>query len=361
MSLISRNAASGSPVELPDTPERMENAGQAYRTLLESTNAIPWKIDWQTMQFAYIGPQIENILGWAPSSWVSAQDWSDRMHPEDREWVVNFCIEQSRAGVDHEADYRALTSTGEYVWIRDVVHVARNGSGEVDALIGFMFDISKRKKAEQELQATYEKISAMERQNAAANERQRIMEEIHDGVGSQLVSALVLARQPATTTTEMVSLIQDCLDDMRMAIDSMVPENANFIATLNNLRYRMDPRFRALGIDLQWRSLDAPDTVEVAPHTGLQVLRIFQEALTNIIKHAEATRVDVDLSFLPECIDVRIMDNGIGFSSGAETVGHGLRNMRMRAGKIGGMVRHEHLQHGTALHLRIPLNAAVPD
>lgn len=122
-----------------------------YKTLLESTKAIPWKIDWATMQFSYIGPQIEKLLGWTADSWVSAEDWIARMHPDDREIVPNYCIAQSKAGHDHEADYRALTKNGSYVWIRDVVHVVRNDQGEVTALIGFMFDISERKKTEEEV------------------------------------------------------------------------------------------------------------------------------------------------------------------------------------------------------------------
>jgi len=129
----------------------MENDSAIYKTLLESTKAIPWKIDWKSMSFSYIGPQIENLLGWSVESWASANDWAARMHPEDREWVVNFCVSQSKEGVDHEADYRALTKDGNYVWIRDVVHVVRNESGEVEALIGFMFDISERKKTEAKL------------------------------------------------------------------------------------------------------------------------------------------------------------------------------------------------------------------
>ena len=84
-----------------------------YKTLLESTRAIPWKIDWKTMTFAYIGPQIETLLGWSQASWVSAEDWATRMHPDDREKVVQFCIAQSQNGVDHEADYRALTAAGD--------------------------------------------------------------------------------------------------------------------------------------------------------------------------------------------------------------------------------------------------------
>jgi diguanylate cyclase (GGDEF)-like protein/PAS domain S-box-containing protein len=145
-----------------------------YKTLLESTRAIPWKIDWKTMTFAYIGPQIETLLGWSQASWVSAEDWATRMHPDDREKVVEFCISQSQNGVDHEADYRALTAAGGYVWIRDVVHVVRDDTGEVDSLIGFMFDISERKKTEEQLltlQKQLEEYSYKDGLTGVANRR----------------------------------------------------------------------------------------------------------------------------------------------------------------------------------------------
>ena len=132
-----------------------------YKTLLESTMAIPWKIDWATMRFAYIGPQIEPLLGWTQESWVSVEDWAARIHPDDRDNVVNFCVAQSIAGIDHEADYRALTRDRGFVWIRDVVHVVRNEQGEVDSLIGFMFDISERKRIEHELIKMQHKLEAL--------------------------------------------------------------------------------------------------------------------------------------------------------------------------------------------------------
>jgi diguanylate cyclase (GGDEF)-like protein/PAS domain S-box-containing protein len=122
-----------------------------YKTLLESTKAIPWKIDWATMKFAYIGPQIEQLLGWTPESWQTVEDWAARMHPDDRQWVVDFCVAQSKAGIDHEADYRAAVADGTYRWIRDVVHVVRDANGQVEALVGFMFDISERKRTEERL------------------------------------------------------------------------------------------------------------------------------------------------------------------------------------------------------------------
>ena len=133
------------------TVKNSEPDNTVYRTLLESTQAIPWKIDWASATFAYIGPQIEKLLGWKQDSWLTVNDWASRMHPDDQAWVVNYCVSQSQAGVDHEADYRALAANGEYVWIRDVVHVVRNEDGSPQALVGFMFDISERKKTEERL------------------------------------------------------------------------------------------------------------------------------------------------------------------------------------------------------------------
>ncbi|NLN59021.1 MAG: PAS domain-containing protein, partial [Gammaproteobacteria bacterium] len=90
---------------------------QIYKTLLESTLAIPWKIDWATKEYRYVGPQIEKLLGWLPSSWKPVEDWATRMHPEDRARIVDMCVAQSIAGIDHEADYRALTASGNYIWV----------------------------------------------------------------------------------------------------------------------------------------------------------------------------------------------------------------------------------------------------
>lgn len=131
-----------------------------YKTLLETTNAIPWQINWDTKEFSYIGPQIESLLGWPQDSWKSAQDWIDRIHPDDRDKTVGMCIQLSDDGTDHEADYRALTQDGGYVWIRDVVHVIRENNKTI-AIIGFMFDISERKSMELELEELNKKNQAL--------------------------------------------------------------------------------------------------------------------------------------------------------------------------------------------------------
>jgi len=145
-----------------------------YRTLLESTKAIPWRIDWDTMRFTYIGPQIEALLGWTPDSWMTVAEWAERIHADERQSTVDFCVGQSLAGADHEADYRALTKDGEHVWIRDVVHVVRKADGSVDSLVGFMFDITARKAAEDkilQLQRELEDLSYRDSLTGVANRR----------------------------------------------------------------------------------------------------------------------------------------------------------------------------------------------
>ncbi|MFC7369164.1 sensor domain-containing diguanylate cyclase [Vreelandella zhaodongensis] len=131
-----------------------------YKTLLESTKAIPWKLNWITKEFEYIGPQIEALLGWRQDSWKTAQDWIDRIHRDEREDTANLCITQSDCGIDHEADYRALTASGGYVWVRDVVHVIRE-DGVTTALVGFIFDISERKKMEDVLLRLNKQLAAL--------------------------------------------------------------------------------------------------------------------------------------------------------------------------------------------------------
>ncbi|MFC4930223.1 sensor domain-containing diguanylate cyclase [Massilia sp. GCM10023247] len=157
----------------PSQPVACDDPG-VYRTLLESTRAIPWRIEWSTLRFTYIGPQIEQLLGWSPSSWQSVTDWADRIHEEDRQKTVDFCVSQSQQGVDHEADYRALTRDGDQVWIRDVVHVVRRPDGSVDSLVGFMFDITARKQAEDkilQLQRELEILSYRDSLTGVANRR----------------------------------------------------------------------------------------------------------------------------------------------------------------------------------------------
>ena len=210
-----------------------------YRTLLESTRAIPWKIDWASATFAYIGPQLERLLGWTPESWVTVNDWAARMHPDDRAWVVDYCVSQSQSGVDHEADYRALSASGEYVWIRDVVHVVRNEDGSPQALIGFMFDISERKKTEQkllEMQKQLEDFSFRDGLTGVANRRKfdAVLEEEWDAARrhTQPLSLILIDIDFFKQYNDRYGHVQgdDCLKRVGAALDAVASRPRDLLA-----------------------------------------------------------------------------------------------------------------------------------
>jgi diguanylate cyclase (GGDEF)-like protein/PAS domain S-box-containing protein len=216
-----------------------ESDNAVYRTLLESTRAIPWKIDWASATFAYIGPQIEQLLGWKPDSWVTVNHWAERMHPDDRAWVVDYCVSQSQSGVDHEADYRALHANGEYVWIRDVVHVVRHEDGSPQALIGFMFDISERKKTEQkllEMQKQLEDYSFRDGLTGVANRRKfdAVLDEEWDAARrhTQPLSLILIDIDFFKQYNDHYGHVQgdDCLKRVGAALDAVASRPRDLLA-----------------------------------------------------------------------------------------------------------------------------------
>ncbi|MFZ6689281.1 hypothetical protein ACO0K0_16175 [Undibacterium sp. SXout11W] len=211
---------------------------------------------------------------------------------------------------------------------------------------------------EKELAVSYDHLRKLERSHAATEERQRIMQDMHDGVGSQLLSTLVMAQRGAASQNDMVTLLQECLDDMRLAIDSLSPNDPDLLPVLGNFRFRMESRFRAIGLNLLWRNHDMPDSLELAPHAGLQVLRILQEALANTLKHAQAKTVSVELYFSKTSLCIHVADDGIGFVVTTNTMSRGIKNMQARAQKIGASFTIRHLSSGTMICLDVPIETS---
>jgi len=135
-----------------------------FRTLIESTSAIPWEVDLNTWLFTYVGPQIEEVSGFKPEEWYVENFWADHLHPDDKESSILFCTEATARKEDHEFEYRLIKKDGDIVWIRDAVQVILEEDKSV-ILRGFMFDIT-RQKIEQENQKKAERRLA-EAQNIA--------------------------------------------------------------------------------------------------------------------------------------------------------------------------------------------------
>lgn len=206
-------------------------------------------------------------------------------------------------------------------------------------------DLSRRvDEREQQLRAAFDVLREQQHHQAISNERQRIMREIHDGVGSQLVALLNMVARPGAEPQALREHVQLALDEMRMAVDSLQPANDDLATVLATLRYRLQPRLEAAGIGVVWDVAELPELRELSPNVVMHVQRILLEAFTNVLKHARATRIIVRARLCDDgaAVTLQIADDGIGLrgnpaatSAGRRRGGRGLDNMRSRAAAIG--------------------------
>ncbi|MBD1892894.1 PAS domain S-box protein [Coleofasciculus sp. FACHB-SPT9] len=129
-------------------------------------DAVTWK-------FTFVSDRAQDILGYPISQWLNEPTfWQDcLLHPEDRDWCVNFCVSATNQAKDHEFQYRAIASDGRLVWLKDVVRVVCDEQGCPKLLRGVMVDITKEKEAE-------EKTQLLLREQAARIEVETVQEAL---------------------------------------------------------------------------------------------------------------------------------------------------------------------------------------
>lgn len=216
-----------------------------------------------------------------------------------------------------------------------------------------------RRVAEREavIAQNYQRLAVLEGQRQAAEERQRIMQDMHDGLGAQLFSSLSRVERSAMSQQEMSDALRSCIAEMRLAIDSVSTSEDDFEVMLSDFRYRWEPELKAIGIASKWQVSIAADVPQLAPHNSLQVLRILQEALTNVLKHAQASQVQVRLHWDGERLSAQVEDDGHGFQGTPRAQSRGLNNMRNRAARLGGTVLLERRDARTVLSLTLQTSA----
>ncbi len=243
------------------------------------------------------------------------------------------------------------------------------GATLIDRFVRSLADVEKTNteletrihEREQLLKRNFDRLRESERLKASAQERQRIMQDMHDGLGSQLLSSLMLVERGAMSNEQVAQILRESIDDMRLAIDALAAEDSDLLAALGNMRFRMEPRLKAAGMDLQWDARNLPEEVDLDPNAVLPVLRIVQEALTNAIKHSRARMVRVMLAIDHEgdsqWLSIRVTDNGRGLTTTTGATGRGMLNMRNRAQRIGAFLKFESVPGaGTMIMIRLPLD-----
>jgi len=202
------------------------------------------------------------------------------------------------------------------------------------------------------------RIASVAAQRAAerALDRQRILDDMHDGVGSQLLGLLVQARAGALPESELATGLESCLDDLRLIVDSLDPLNAPLDVALHALRARLRPRFEAASIEL---AFDVDDTLAAAfaPSATMQALRALQEMLGNALRHARAHRVGVRIGRLPDTatMELAVVDDGIGLVSDSPRRGRGLKSLETRARALGGRLVLAPRERGLRVAIELPV------
>ncbi|MFM8518026.1 MAG: sensor histidine kinase [Nevskiaceae bacterium] len=180
------------------------------------------------------------------------------------------------------------------------------------------------------LQAARAEALALESERSRLAECERLLAEMHDGLGSQLASAKIRFECGAISTQQAGEVLQECVTDLHLLVDTLRGTGDDLEAALSDLRYRLDKRVAGRGLHLTWAiSLDRAPRLPSA--VVLNVLRAVQEAITNALKHAGATEISVLASYSAvDGIQVRIADNGRGLPV-ERPQGRGLANMQRRA------------------------------
>ena len=161
-----------------------------------------------------------------------------------------------------------------------------------------------------------------------------------------------------STPSEVTEALRRALDDMRIVMDSLDPTTTDLTTSLGKLRARLEPLLRRNGMRLRWRIENDLGLDDFPPEQSLHLLRIIQEAVTNVIMHAKAGEVSVHIragDAKGDVLSIEIRDDGRGFRPDAVSGGRGISNMKSRAEALGGELLFDSEESGTRIELRVPI------
>ncbi|KQP21786.1 ATP-binding protein [Pseudorhodoferax sp. Leaf267] len=196
---------------------------------------------------------------------------------------------------------------------------------------------------------------------AAFDERQRITQDMHDGLGLQLGAALRMAERGVVDGPAFADALRACADELRLIVDASASGTGEFVSLLGNLRQRLQPRLHAIGLALHWRMDAFPDALVLPPALALQVLRIVQEAIHNAVRHAHAHAIHIEAArdAPPGHVGLVVRDDGRGYQADSVAPGRGLPGMHRRAAEMGLQLQIRSGSGGTAVQIDIPRALAV--
>ncbi|HTC91523.1 MAG TPA: PAS domain S-box protein [Bryobacteraceae bacterium] len=356
--------------------EALRESEERFRQLAENIREVFWLRSPDFKQLLYVSPMYEKVCGRSRESFYAAGPDFAGLHPEDRPWLNDLA--PALAGLEFEIEYRIVTEEGEVRWLRDRGFPIRNAAGEIYRIGGVAEDITDRKEAADRLKASSEQLRALSAslQSAREQEAARIAHQIHDDMGGvltglrwELEAMKKMIDEPTAAWPRkvvmqeklaiMLSLTDTTINVVRRIASELRPSILDDLGLMEAVEWQTEQFQARTGIDCRY-DCTLP-SIPLGEVESTAVFRIVQEALTNIIRHAQATQVSVTMTVEHETFTLTVNDNGRGISQEEllSRASLGLLGMQERAHLIGGRVEIVGVKDaGTTLHVRVPLAKA---
>ena len=305
------------------TEEELLKSKQQFQSLVENISGVYWVNNLETYQSLYISPSYETIWGRKVEDlYKNPADFINAVHPDDRPFLF-----EAHKNVIHTSvmniTYRIIRPDGAIRWISAKTNVVVNAEGS-NIEYGYAEDITERKMAEEEIKNTNEQLRQLTAhlQSIREDERKRIGREIHDELGQQLTAikmdvVWIDKKMPAETIALKTKLknIIGLLDGSNQSIRRILSELRPLVLDDYGLIEAMEWLGRQFttntGIPVKFVSSEAE--IKAPELIATCIFRVYQEAFTNITKHARAKAISTSLDIIGDTIVVIIEDDGKGF------------------------------------------------
>ncbi|MES2371051.1 MAG: PAS domain-containing protein [Bacteroidota bacterium] len=333
--------------ERKKSEDAIKQSREKFTSLVNTIDGIVWEADAKNFQFTYVSDHAGKLLGYTWEEWKSGSTfWQDHIHPDDRDWVIDYCKDYTRRKKEHQFEYRMIAKDGRVVWLADFVTVVVEND-QPKQLRGVMVDITARKKTEEELREKNIQLKELSRhlQNVSEEERKYLAREVHDELG-QLAAVVKMdidwlqLKMPdlpeahtkrishaSSTTGLLISTIRRLASELR-------PVMLDELGLNTSLEWLCGKFEETNGIPCVFESFFEDDGLGILVKTAL--FRICQEALSNVKRHSSATSVSVSIYQNGNLIQLMISDNGVGFDAQQKTGTIGLIGMRERSLSVNG-------------------------
>lgn len=302
------------------------------------------------------------IFGVDPSTPVNIEFFLSNVPEEDRSYInTQWAAAIQNKSSTYELEHRQIVN-GQIMWIHERAELDFAADGTFLMAYGTAWDITERKRTDLALREAWARNEVVREE-----ERLRIARELHDDLGQRLTAIkLHLGRLPLVAKEKdgnFGRLVQDLADQtedtiraVRQVVNELRPSLLDSHDLTGAIEYEASELRKSLGI----RCIVAipPDPIEMTEKLKTHVFRIFQETLTNIARHAKASRVEISVKRLATEFVLIVEDNGSGIPHGALSGStFGLVGMQERVFDLGGSLRFETRPdlEGTRLTLHVPL------